>query len=89
METSAQQKLFNKNHDPLPCVGLPGGDEVGLVAAPPLDEEVQLPGGVRGADDALGLEAAVEAAGAVVLLGVEAGRGRGGRLLRAAGAGGA
>ncbi len=48
------------------CVGLPGGHQVGLVASLPLDEEHELPGGVGGADDALGLQVAVEAPGAVV-----------------------
>ena len=41
-------------------VGLPGQHPVGLVAAPPLDQELQLPDVVRGPDDALRVEASVE-----------------------------
>ncbi len=50
------------------CVGLPGRDQVRLVAALPLDEEHELAGAVGGADDALGLQAAVEPARAVAVV---------------------
>ena len=48
-------------------VGLPRRHQVGLVRPLPLDEEHELAGGVGGADDALRVEAAVEAARAVVV----------------------
>ena len=50
-------------------VGLPRRHQVRLVRPLPLDEEHELAGGVGGADDALRVEAAVEAARAVLLPG--------------------
>ena len=47
-------------------VGLARGDQIGLVGALPLHQEHELTGGIRRANDALGLETAIEAAGSVV-----------------------
>ncbi len=49
-----------------PHIGLAGGHEIGLVASLPLDQEHELARGVGGSDDALGIQVAVEAAGAFV-----------------------
>ena len=48
-------------------VGLPGRHQVSLVRPLPLHQEQELAGGVGGADDALRVEPAVEAARAVVV----------------------
>jgi len=52
------------------AVCLPGGDQVGLVAPLPLDQEHQLPGGVSGTDNTLGLEPPFESSRPSVLGGV-------------------
>ena len=49
-------------------VGLPRGDEIRLITLLPLDEEHELPTGIRGSDDPLRLQPPLEAPGPVILL---------------------